>query len=272
MKPTYAPFFLMSISCLSAQSLVINEIESDSPGTDDAEFIELYSTTPNTRLEGYVMVLFNRSDDASYAAYDLYGYSTDDNGYFVTGESGVTVVMEVFSSSSSSNIQNGPDAVSLYQANDTDFPNDTAATTTNLVDAVVYDNNQPDDMALLTGLDETTQFNEDEGGNGASNSLQRQSDGSFIAGTPSPNTSNQALSILASKASALHIYPNPVVNNIYIDGLNEDAEVSVFSLTGQLVLRTNTTHSVDVSELLTGVYLVEVTHNGESMRRKLIKH
>ena len=110
------------------------------------------------------MVLFNRSDDASYAAYDLYGYSTGANGYFVIGDSGVTVVMEVFSSSSSSNIQNGPDAVSLYQANDTDFPNDTAATTINLVDAVVYDNNQPDDMALLTGLDETTQFNEDEGG------------------------------------------------------------------------------------------------------------
>ena len=62
------------------------------------------------------------------------------------------------------------------------------------------------------------------------------------------------------------------MNTIYIDGLNEDAEVSVFSLTGQLVLRTNTTHSVDVSELLTGVYLFEATHNGESMRRKLIKH
>ena len=272
MKPTPIPFFLMGINFLNAQSLVINEIDSDSSGTDIAEFIELYSTIPNTSLNGYVLVLFNGNDDASYAAYDLDGYSTDANGFFVIGDSGVTGVMKVFSSSSSSNIQNGPDAVTLYQANDTDFPNDSAATTTNLVDAVVYDNNHADDTVLLTALGETTQFNEDEGDNGATNSLQRQADGSFKAGTPSPSTSNQVLSVLALKASALHIYPNPVANTIYIDGLKEAAEVSVFSLTGQLVLRTYTTHSVDVSELLTGVYLFEVTHNGDLIRRKLIKH
>lgn len=268
MKPTFIPFFLMGISFLNAQSLVINEIESDSPGTDDAEFIELYSTTPNTSLDGYVLVLFNGGDDASYAAYDLDGYSTDANGYFVIGDSGVTGVSITFLSSG---LQNGPDAVALYQANKSDFPNDTPVTTTNLVDAVVYDNNHADDTALLTGLGETTQFNEDEGDNGATNSLQRQADGSFKAGTPSPNTGNQVLSILASKVSALHIYPNPVVNTLFIDGLNEDTTVSVFSLTGQLVLRTRTNHSVDVSGLVTGVYLFEITQNGESIQRKLIK-
>lgn len=269
MKPTITPFFLMGISFLNAQSLVINEIESDSPGADEAEFIELYSTTPNTSLDGYVLVLFNGGDDASYAAYDLDGYSTDANGYFVIGDSGVTGVSIIFLSSG---LQNGPDAVALYQANKSDFPNDTPVTTTNLVDAVVYDNNHADDTALLTGLGETTQFNEDEGDNGATNSLQRQADGSFKAGTPSPNTGNQVLSVLASKVSALHIYPNPVVNTLFIDGLNEDTTVSVFSLTGQLVLRTRTNHSVDVSGLVTGVYLFEITQNGESIQRKLIKH
>ena len=272
MKPTITPFFLMGISFLNAQSLVINEIESDSPGADEAEFIELYSTTPNTSLDGYVLVLFNGGDDASYAAYDLDGYSTDANGYFVIGDSGVTGVMEVFSSSSTSNIQNGADAVALYQANKSDFPDNTPVTTTNLVDAVVYGNNDSDDVGLLSGLGETIQYDEGTGGNGATNSLQRQADGSFKAGTPSPNTGNQVLSILASKVSALHIYPNPVVNTLFIDGLNEDTTVSVFSLTGQLVLRTRTNHSVDVSGLVTGVYLFEITQNGESIQRKLIKH
>ena len=260
---------LVFVTTFSTAQLYINEIESDSPGTDDAEFIELYSTSPNTSLDGYVLVLFNGSDDASYAAYDLDGYSTDANGYFVIGDSGVT---DVSITLLSSGLQNGADAVALYQANKSDFPNDTAATTTNLVDAVVYDNNHADDTALLTGLGETTQFNEDEGDNGATNSLQRQADGSFKAGTPSPNTGNQVLRILASKVSALHIYPNPVVNTLFIDGLNEDTTVSVFSLTGQLVLRTRTNHSVDVSGLVTGVYLFEITQNGESIQRKLIKH
>lgn len=269
MKPTFIPFFLMGISFLSAQTLVINEIESDSPGADDAEFIELYSTTPNTNLDGYVLVLFNGNGDNSYAAYDLDGYSTDANGYFVIGDSGVTGISITLLSSG---LQNGPDAVALYQANKSDFPNDTPVTTTNLVDAVVYDNNHPDDTALLTGLGETTQFNEDNGDNGATNSLQRQADGSFKAGAPSPNTINQVLSVSKSKISAIHIYPNPVVNTLFIDGLNEDTTVSVFSLTGQLVLRTRTNHSVDVSRLVTGVYLFEITHNGESIQRKLIKH
>ena len=261
-------WFVFTTTFSTAQ-VYINEIESDSPGTDAADFIELYSTTPNTSLDGYVLVLFNGSDDASYAAYDLDGYNTNANGYFVIGHAGVTGVSITFLSSG---LQNGPDAVALYKANKSDFPNDTPVTTTNLVDAVVYDNNHADDTALLIELGETTQFNEDEGGNGATNSLQRQADGSFKVGTPTPNTSNQVLSVLTPKASPLHIYPNPVVNTLYIDGLNEEVKVSIFSLTGQLVLRTRTNHSVDVSGLVTGVYLFEITQNGESIQRKLIKH
>ena len=271
MKPL---FFLLLVfaTTFSTAQLYINEIESDSPGTDDAEFIELYSASPNTNLDGYVLVLFNGSDDASYAAYDLDGYSTDANGYFIIGDSGVTGVMKVFSSSSTSNIQNGPDAIALYQADKSDFPNDTPVTTTNLIDAVVYDNNQADDTGLLTGLGKTTQFNEDEGDNGATNSLQRQADGSFKTGTPSPNTSNQVLSTIAAKASVLQIYPNPVANTIFIDGLDEEAMVSIFSLTGQSVLQMRTNQSIDVSGLATGVYMLEITHEETTTQRKLIKH
>ena len=141
-----------------------------------------------------------------------------------------------------------------------------------MIFAVVYGNNDIDDVGLLSGLGETIQYDEGTAGNGATNSLQRQADGSFKAGAPSPNTINQVLSVSKSKISALHIYPNPVVNTLFIDGLNEDTTVSVFSLTGQLVLRTRTNHSVDVSRLVTGVYLFEITHNGESIQRKLIKH
>ena len=85
MKPL---FFLLLVfaTTFSTAQLYINEIESDSPGTDNAEFIELYSASPNTNLDGYVLVLFNGSDDASYAAYDLDGYSTDANGYFIIGD------------------------------------------------------------------------------------------------------------------------------------------------------------------------------------------
>ena len=39
--------------------VVINELDSDTPSTDDREFIELKSTTPNFPLDGHVLVFFN---------------------------------------------------------------------------------------------------------------------------------------------------------------------------------------------------------------------
>ena len=103
---------------MNAKTLVINELDADTPGSDTAEFIELYSSTANLALEGYALVLFNGGDDASYPAYDLDGYSSDANGYFVIGDSGVTGVSVTLNSLG---IQNGPDAVALYQANKSYF-------------------------------------------------------------------------------------------------------------------------------------------------------
>src|SRR5829696_1302121 len=51
-------------------NVIINEVDSDTPGTDIAEFIELYDGgVGNTPLDGYVVVFFNGGavNDASYA-------------------------------------------------------------------------------------------------------------------------------------------------------------------------------------------------------------
>ena len=65
--------------------------------------------------------------DAS-GSYDLDGYSTDGNGYFVLGNAAVSGVDLVFSDNG---LQNGADAVALYTGGDTDFPNGTPVTTSN---------------------------------------------------------------------------------------------------------------------------------------------
>ena len=62
----------------------------DTPGTDAAEFVELFDGgAGNTALDGLAVVFYNGSNDLSYAAYDLDGYSTDANGYFLLGNAGV---------------------------------------------------------------------------------------------------------------------------------------------------------------------------------------
>ncbi|GAB5526500.1 MAG: hypothetical protein Roseis2KO_43720 [Roseivirga sp.] len=181
-------------------SVIINEVDADTPGTDAAEFIELYDGgSGNTALDRLVVVLFNGSNDESYRAVDLDGFSTDANGYFVIGNAGVANVSITIPGNG---IQNGADAVALYQADATDFPNGTAPSTTDLLDALVYDTNDADDAGLLVLVNSgEPQINEDEQGDKDNQSLQRIPNGggggrnssSFTQAAPTPGASNDVL-------------------------------------------------------------------------------
>ena len=169
---------------------VINEIDSNTPSTDMLEFVEIYDGgSGNTSLDGHVLVLFNGSDDASYAAFDLTGGVTNGDGFFVIGS--VSEADMPFPGSASGRIQNGADAVALYTGSVADFPGDTPATTTNLIDAIVYDTSDADDAELLAVFGEA-QINENGGGDDDNESIQRNPDGSssFSTALPTPGSSN----------------------------------------------------------------------------------
>src|SRR5690606_38169915 len=122
--------------------IVINEIDADTPGTDQLEFVELKSSTPNFPLDGYVLVFYNETNTACYYAYDLDGFTTDINGIAHFGNSLVSPSpIGVFSNN---RIQNGPDVVAIYLGNASDFQftvqPGTLATTANLIDAVAHNN------------------------------------------------------------------------------------------------------------------------------------
>ncbi len=180
-----------------AATVVINEVDADTPGTDIAEFVELYDGgTGNTSMTGYVMVLFNGTNDQSYFALDLDGTSTNASGYLVIGNSAVASTMITFTDAT---LQQGADAVAIYQGNATDFPNGTALTTANLIDALVYDTSDPDDTGLLALLNAgQPQVNEGGAGSSADNSNQRCANGSggqrntstFVQIPPSPGAAN----------------------------------------------------------------------------------
>ncbi len=195
-----------------SQVVVINEIDCDTPGTDTGEFIELKSQTPNFALDGYVLVLFNGSNsgnDSSYFALDLDGQVTDVNGLLLIGSNTVSPVPQLIIGSNV--IQNGADAVAVYQANGFDFPQGTQATTTNLIDAIVYDTGEADDVGLLNLLGLTTQIS--EGGNNNTNSIQRsETDGSYFVATPTPRQLNDGSGV------ALNGIAINVANDQYTEG------------------------------------------------------
>lgn len=164
-------------SVISPTTVIINEVDSDTDGTDVLEFIELYDGgAGNTSLDGLVLVLYNGSDDLSYASLELDGKTTDANGYFVVGNSGVTNVGLVFNNGT---LQNGADAVALYYGAATDFPSGTLISITNLIDAIVYDTDDADDAELLVLLNASeSQINENGRGNKEFHSNQRFPNGS----------------------------------------------------------------------------------------------
>ena len=193
-----ATFFLLS-SFSWSQVLVINEFDPDSPSTDTAEFIELKSQTPNFSTDGYILVFFNGSTngaDSSYLVIDLNGYQTDNNGLLVIGSEGVSPFPQLLISENV--IQNGADAVGIYQANVGDFPEGTLATQINLIDAMVYGTNDADDTVLLGLMGETTQYN-DNGTNANPRSIQRFVDAmgseSYSTATPTPRRENDGSGI-----------------------------------------------------------------------------
>lgn len=183
--------------------LIINELDADTPGADVAEFVELYDGgVGHTPLTGYTMVLFNGSGDVVYSPiFDLDGYATDVNGYFLIGGRDISLTANL-TVTASSWLQNGPDAVALYYGDAADFPSGTPVTNTqlsNLIDALVYNPNGAAAPGLQMLLNAgQPQVNENGRGAGTTQSVQRCPNGSggarntitYSPVTPTPGAAN----------------------------------------------------------------------------------
>lgn len=128
-------------------------------------------------------------EDSSYYALDMDGTMTDENRLLLLGSETMTPFPQLIIPSNI--IQNGADAVAVYQANDTDFPEGTLATTINLIDALVYETGDPEDEQLQTFLGETFQVDENLNGKKTTESIKLNNDGlTYTVGIPSPRVLN----------------------------------------------------------------------------------
>lgn len=190
---------LFVFSYMASGQVFINELDSDTPSTDDREFIELKSTVPNFPLNGYVLVFFNgnatsSTANQSYYTIDLDGLTTDANGIILIGNALITPAPDKILSDNI--IQNGADGVGLYLGNPSDFPEFTLATTTNLIHALMYDTNDADATALMGLLGVTAQYNEGQNGLPTSQSVQRKTDGTYETKNPTPGANNDGSGII----------------------------------------------------------------------------
>ncbi len=189
--------------------LQINEMDSDTPLTDAAEFVEISTGVPAVNLAKYSLVFFNGNavNDPSYVALELNG-TADANGLLLVGNPGVVPMPSLTFAASS--LQNGADAIAIFQSMPAQFPPNTSATTNRLIDVLVYGTNDADDATLLNTFfgpmgSGRMQVDEGTGGIGSPaemNAIQRCGNGRrngtrFATGAPTPGAMNSVMPCVA---------------------------------------------------------------------------
>ncbi|MEM9187911.1 MAG: lamin tail domain-containing protein [Myxococcota bacterium] len=122
--------------------LVINEVDYDQPGSDAAEFVELYNSSSSAiSLNGLAVVFVNGSGGAEYSRVTLPNMMLGAGEYFLIANAGVTVPTGVMSMTiADDSVQNGaPDGIAII---------DTAGGT--VLDALSYEGSVT--AATITGI------------------------------------------------------------------------------------------------------------------------
>ena len=132
-NPAIAKLGLLALTASFAigakAAVVINEIDYDQPGTDSAEFIELFNSgTSTVSLDSFTVALINGTDSSSYRSIDLSGFNINASGFFVVcGDASLVANCNYSFTTTSGWFQNGsPDVIALYSNN-------------NLVDSFSYE-------------------------------------------------------------------------------------------------------------------------------------
>jgi hypothetical protein len=288
----WTPNFIY-INALTVSEVVINELNADNPGGNDTqEFVELYGET-NASLTNLVIVFYGGTTGGSYAAFDLDGYSTDENGFFVLGDTLTTNVDYMIPNAT---LQNGADGVALFVGNASDFPNGTPPTTSNLIDVMIYGTDDAPATSLITGfgLDVMfpgyTQFNETVQAAGVDLTQSRIPDGgpalsnynvalqALTPGTFNVNVSVQEIEVF----DQLVLFPNPTSNNFNIQwnsNSNEFVQLRMTDITGKVVYQHShavtqgmNTIEIDAQSWASGYYMIEMEMNNTIGRMKLVKN
>ena len=135
----------------------------------------------------------------------------------------------------------------------------------NIIDGVSYDSEAPwPSCADETGNTlELIEPNFD-------NSLPENWDCINENGSPNEINSEQ-LFVDDNELSLIKLYPNPVNSSLYIRGIEDDYNIDVYTLLGQLVLSINNSNEIDMSLFKQGVYMIKIWNKNTSTVKRILK-
>lgn len=70
----------------------------------------------------------------------------------------------------------------------------------------------------------------------------------------------------------IQLYPNPAVEEIFIDGIEDNAELTIMNELGKTVYNNtiNKFNRIDISALMEGIYMVKIKEGDKTVTRKLV--
>ncbi len=88
-----------------------------------------------------------------------------------------------------------------------------------------------------------------------------------------PNPTADALSIKSfDDPNDFILYPNPTNAMIHISGKESVDAISLYNISGQLIMKATNTSTLDVGSQQNGLYIIEIKDKGKTSVNKLIKH
>jgi len=72
--------------------------------------------------------------------------------------------------------------------------------------------------------------------------------------------------------SDISIYPNPVIDKLFIQGLSNPTKISVYNVLGKLVLSKTTSSEINVDNLQSGIYIIKIVDEQKEIVKKFIKN
>ena len=70
----------------------------------------------------------------------------------------------------------------------------------------------------------------------------------------------------------IFLYPNPVIDKLFIQGLLNPTKISVYDVLGKLVLSKTASSEINVDNLQSGIYILKIVDNQKEIVRKFIKN
>ncbi len=84
-----------------------------------------------------------------------------------------------------------------------------------------------------------------------------------------PNDCFSGKTTSTTPTQAIHIYPNPANHFIQIEHISTDATISIYDMTGKLLVTPTNNNRLDTSDWLSGLYIIQVTDKGQTTQHKI---